>query len=72
MCPKALLLSVLPKVIPAFKHASSAQILILPHFKTHGRVFSNQESMMGEENIYLIFILFNFGIDCMFILSLSI
>jgi hypothetical protein len=41
LVPKALLLSVLPKVIPAFKHASSAQILILPHFKTRGRVFSN-------------------------------
>ena len=34
--PKALLLSVLPKVISAFKHAFRAQILILSHFKTRG------------------------------------
>ena len=27
---------------------------------------------MGEQNIYLIFILFNFGVDFMFILGLSI
>jgi hypothetical protein len=35
LVPKALLLLVLPKVILAF-NASSAQILILPHFKTRG------------------------------------
>jgi hypothetical protein len=34
--PKALLLTVFPKVVPTFKQASSAQILILPHFKTRG------------------------------------
>ena len=32
---------VLPKVIPNLKQASSAKIVILHHFKTRGRVFSN-------------------------------
>jgi hypothetical protein len=32
---------VLPKVIPNLKQASSAKILILRHFKTRSRVFSN-------------------------------
>jgi hypothetical protein len=36
MIPKALLSSMFPKVVPTFKQASSAQILILPHFKTSG------------------------------------
>ena len=32
--PQGLLLSVFLKVVPTFKQVSSAQILILPHFKT--------------------------------------
>ena len=55
MVPKVLLLSVLLKVIPAFKQASSAQILILPHFKTRGRVFSNQRSMMRHNLLHIVF-----------------
>ncbi len=42
---KISLSSILPKVIPELKHVSSAKILILPHFKTRGRVFSNQGRM---------------------------
>ena len=40
------LFSMLPKVIPNLKQASSARILILRHFKTRVRVFSNQGRMM--------------------------
>jgi hypothetical protein len=36
-----LLFVVLPKVIPNLKQASNAKIVILQHFKTQGRVFSN-------------------------------
>jgi small nuclear ribonucleoprotein (snRNP)-like protein len=53
--PKALLLLVIPKVIPAFKHASSTQILIRPHFQTRGRVFSNQRSMMRHNLLHIVF-----------------
>ena len=53
--PKVLLLSVLLKEIPAFKQASSAQIIILPHFKTRGRVFSNQRSMMRHSLLHIVF-----------------
>jgi hypothetical protein len=60
MVPKALLLSVFPKVVPTFKQASSAQILTLPHFKTHGRVFSNQRSMMHHNLLHIFFLDFYF------------
>jgi hypothetical protein len=33
---KAHLFPMFPRVVPTFKQASSAQILILPHFKTRG------------------------------------
>ena len=46
MVPRALLLLVLPKVVLTFKQTSSTRILMLPHFKTRGRVFSNQRSMV--------------------------
>ena len=36
----------LPKVNPDLKQASSVRILIIQHFKTRGRVFSNQRRMM--------------------------
>jgi hypothetical protein len=55
MVPKVLLLSMLAKVIPAFKQASSVQILILPHFQTRGRVFSNQKSMMWHNLLNIVF-----------------
>ena len=51
--PKTLLLSVFPKVVPTIKQTSSAQILILPHFKTRGRVFSNQRSMMRHNLLHI-------------------
>ena len=53
--PKALLVSALPKVVPAFKQASSARILILIHFKTQGRVFSNHGSLMRQNLLQIIF-----------------
>jgi hypothetical protein len=40
------LFSMLSKVIPDLKQASSVRILIIRHFKTQGRVFSNQRRMM--------------------------
>ena len=54
--PKALLLIVFLKVVPTFKQASSAQILILSHFKTRGRVFSNQRSMMQHNLLHIVWI----------------
>ena len=53
--PKALSLLVIPKVIPTFKHASSTQILIRPHFQTRGQVFSNQRSMMRHNLLHIVF-----------------
>jgi hypothetical protein len=68
---KAPLFSVLPTVVPELKQVFRVKLLLLQHYKTRGRVFSNQRSMMREQNIYFIFI-FNFKVDCMFILGLSI
>ena len=53
--PQGLLLSVFLKVVPTFKQVSSAQILILPHFKTRGRVFSYQRSMMWHNLLHIVF-----------------
>ena len=58
--PKVLLLSVFPKVFPTFTQAFSAQILILPHFKTRGRVFPNQWSMMLHNLLQNFFLDFYF------------
>jgi hypothetical protein len=70
---KAPLFSVLPTVVPELelKQVFRVKLLLLQHYKTRGRVFSNQRSMMREQNIYFIFI-FNFRVDCMLILGLSI
>jgi hypothetical protein len=68
---KAPLFSVLPTVVPELKQVFRVKLLLLQHYKTRGRVFSNQRSMMREQNIYFIFI-FNFRVNCMFILGLSI
>ena len=54
--PKALLLTVFLKVVPTFKQASSAQIIILPHFKTRGLIFSNQRSMMRHNLLHIVWI----------------
>jgi hypothetical protein len=68
---KARLFSVLPTVVPELKQVLCVRLLLLQHYKTRGRVFSNQRSMMQKQNIYFVFI-FNFSVDCMFILGLSI
>ena len=68
---KAPLFSVLPTIVPELKQVFRVRLLLLQHYKTRGRVFSNQRSMMREQNIYFIFII-NFRVDCMFILGLSI
>ena len=68
---KALLFSVFPTVVPELKQVFRVKLLLLQHYKTRGRVFYNKRSMMREQNIYFIFI-FNFRVDCMFILGLSI
>ena len=68
----ATLFSILPTVFPDLKQVLLVRILLLQHYKTRGRVFSNQGSMMREQDIYFIFILFNFRVDCMFIFGLSI
>jgi hypothetical protein len=52
---KALFLSMFPRVVPTFKQASNAQILILPQLKTRGQVFSNQRSMMRHNLLYICF-----------------
>lgn len=54
MVPKDLLLS----VVPTFTQASSAQILIIPHFKTRGRVFSNQRSKIWHNLLQIVFWIF--------------
>ena len=70
---KAPLFSVLPTVVPELelKQVFCVKLLLHQHYKTRGRVFSNQRSMMQEQNIYFIFI-FNFRVDCILILGLSI
>jgi hypothetical protein len=40
----------LPKVLTELVQVPSTRVLILEHFKTRGRVFSNQGSMMREDN----------------------
>ena len=40
----------LPKVLKELVQVPSTRVLILVHFKTRGRVFSNQGSMMQEDN----------------------
>ena len=40
----------LPKVLKELVQVPSTRVLILVHFKTRGRVFSNQGSMMKEDN----------------------
>jgi hypothetical protein len=54
---KALFLSMFPRVVPTFKQASNAQILILPQLKTRGQVFSNQRSMMQHNLLYICFLI---------------
>ena len=51
---------VLPKVISDLKQVLFVNILILQHFRTQGRVFSNQRRMMREtqENSYLVLFMF--------------
>ena len=57
---KVFLFSVLPKVIPNLKQVLLVSILILQHFRTRGRVFSNQRRMMWEtqEDYYLVLFMF--------------
>ena len=43
---KVILLSVLPRVISNLKEVLSTKVLILHHYKTRGRVFLNQGSIM--------------------------
>ena len=66
------LFSILPTVVPNMKQMLHVRILLLQHYKTRGQVFFNQGSMMREQDIYFIFILFNFGVDCMSILGFRI
>ena len=47
---KFILLTVLPRVISKLKEVLSARVLILQHYKTRGRVFSNKGSMMQGHN----------------------
>ena len=69
---KAPLFSVLPTVVPELKQVLCVRLLLLQYYKTRGLVFSNQRSMMREQkNIYFIFV-FNFRVDYMFILGLTI
>jgi hypothetical protein len=70
---KAPLFCILPTVVPELKQVFRVRLLLLQHYKTRGRVFSNQRSMMREPHKdYFILILFNFGVDYMFIFCLSI
>ena len=71
MKSKSPLFSVLPTVVSKLKQVFRVRLLLLQHYRTRGRVFSNQRSIMPEQNIYFIFII-NFKVDYMFILGLSI
>ena len=51
---KVFLFSVLPKVIPNLKQVLLISILMLQRFRTRGRVFSNQRTMMRETLMDLI------------------
>ena len=51
---KAPLFSFLPTVVLDWMQVLRVKLLLLQHYKTRGRVFSNQGSMMREQNIYLI------------------
>ena len=57
---KVFLFPVLPKVILDLKQVLLVSILILQHFRTRGRVFSNQRRMMREtqKDYYLILFMF--------------
>ena len=47
---KVILLLVLPRVISNLKEVVRIEVLILHHYKTQGRVFLNQGSIMQEHN----------------------
>ncbi|KAK9989308.1 hypothetical protein SO802_029547 [Lithocarpus litseifolius] len=47
---KVILLSVLPRVISDLRKVLNTKVLILHHYKTRGRVFLNQGSIMQEYN----------------------
>ena len=47
---KVILLLVLPRVISNLKEVVRIEVLILHHYKTRGRVFLNQESIIQEYN----------------------
>ena len=47
---KVILLSVLPRVISNLKEVVCNEVLILHHYKTQGRIFLNQGSIMQEHN----------------------
>ena len=47
---KVILLLVLPRVISNLKEVVRIEVLILHHYKTRGRVFLNQRSIMQEYN----------------------
>ena len=47
---KVILLLVLPRVISNLKEVVRIEVLILHHYKTRGRVFLNQRSIMQEHN----------------------
>ena len=53
---EASLFSILQTVIPNLKQLLRVRILLLQHFKTQGRVFSNQGSMMWEPHNDIYFI----------------
>ena len=53
---KAPLFSVLPTIVPELKQVFRVRLLLLQHYKTRGRVFSNQRSMMREQNVFILFL----------------
>ena len=52
---KASLFFILPTVVPDLKQVLRVRILLLQHFKTQGRVFSNQRSMMRHNLLHIVF-----------------